>query len=904
MGKIKSIFKDMKYWYSKDENGQINDVARITFEFFVFLPLIIFEGIKVGFYDAIATTSVGFTIMVEGIGKPFFKVMSLRKQKLATGFGSATLGFNFSYVFLFFFAYFILFAILYMAAERNKNKSYNKDGDMKFGKISEFNKAMAHCNDEGEPVDPPENSYDPGNMILSKNIRYSLEPKGTNTYSCALVIGATGCGKTYTYVKPNILQMNSSYVITDPKGELTSDLGMALMRHGYNVKLFNINEPEYSCYYNPFRYIRCEADVVTAVNVFLENTKEENAGGGDPFFPLAEKNFYLGLFFYIYTVYKDNPEKQNFKTIYELYQSAEEEEVYLRPGESEPESRFDKLFRALAKKDPSNPSLGYYATFKKGSYKTRQSILTSVGVKLWFLSVGSIANMMSTDTLDLETIGDRKTALFIIIPSEKKTFKFLSAMLFTQIFETLYYVGNTLNEKSYFIQKENCVALRSEPFIAGTESETQAIENLKMKRELWRRAVIEDDNELMKTDSVLKKYFDTPNQYGFKPFPKARLVYTDPETNTKRVLEEFQSRAAAEMVYDAICNGKLIRGGKSLTNHVRFMLDEFFSLGKIQDFDLKIATFRSLRISCDIIVQSIAQLKELYEDRESKITNNCSVQILLGAASMDDCKYFSDQIGQTTVRSESVSVNHKGMLQGVDGTNLSDNAQLLIRPEKIRSLNKDRCLVLVNTKMPLWDDKYNSASHKRWYESYVSFSDEEKERTKDNQFQFRRLFFIEQKETNRIVTILKEKKPEKILQDTNKQKKQNIQGRPSFERIGVEPLTNREKLEKVHQRFLEQEQKANEQATKNNINQNIMDALSLITDSDGDVNVADLDSIMEGLGQTIIEAANRNDSGITIEKDGNKNRIVPTADNQIAKAVKAGLITTSQITTDSNDLWD
>jgi len=673
------------------------------------------------------------------------------------------------------------------------------------------------------------------------------------------------------------------------------------MRHGYNVRVFNINEPEYSCKYNPFRYIRKEEDVVTAVNVFLDNTKEQDVGGGDPFFPLAEKNFYLGLFFYIYTVYKDQPEKQTFKTLYELYQGADEQEVMLKKGEAAPESTYDKLFKELAKKDPANPALPYYATFKKGSPKTKQSILTSVGVKLWFLSVGSIANLMSGDTLELETLGDRKTALFVIIPSEKDTYKFLSAILFTQLFETLYYVGNTLNEKSFFVQKGNCVALRSEPFVAGTESETKARADLEIKRELWKRAVIEDDEELMERDPKIAKYFNTPNEMGFKPFPKARLVYTDPDTGEKRTLEEFQSKAAAEMVYDAILNGEIRRGKKSLTNHVRFMMDEFFSLGKIPGFDLKIATFRSLRISCDIIVQSITQLRELYEDREAKITNNCSVQILLGAAAMDDCQYFSDLLGQTTVRSESVSVNHKGLIQGADGTNLSDNAQMLLRPEKIRSLNKDRCLILVNTTLPLWDDKYSSVDHPRWKETYSSFNEEE---TINNQFQFRRLFYIEQDDRNRVVTVLKAAR-DGTKTDAVSKPKHTVAGQPvnapnDSKRVGVNPIAGANSAYVEEKRRQEALKKQNE--GKSVAEQTAMGVASIANEY-GEVPTSAVGLNME---QILLNAAGLDGSDkpewrvVDGDTPGTK-RIEPTKDNKLARALK---VNPNQIVSDESDILD
>ena len=766
--KIKRLPKTIAGFYKKDENGKTNKVGGICFGFACALPFVVIEGVKLGLYGKYSLEKP-IMVILNGLTMPFFKVLKMKDEAATLGFGTYNGSFNWVYLQMFVLAYGVVFASLFINADRNKDKDNKKDGDMKFGNIDEFNEDMAVCNELGEPINPPENDYNPGNMILSNRVRYALEPVNTNTYSCALVVGPTGCGKTFTYVKPNILQMNSSYIITDPKGELTSDLGSALMKNGYNIKIFNINEPEFSCKYNPFHYIRSEEDVISAVNVFLDNTKETSDGGGDPFFPLAEKNFYLALFFYIYTVYKDQPEKQTFKTIYEIYQGADEPEVQVKKGEPIPDSPFDKIFKKLAKEDPSNPSLQYYSTFKKGSNKTKQSILISVGVKLWFMSVPSIANLMSGDTLEIDKIGDRKTALFIIIPSEKKTFRFLSAMLFTQIFETLYYVGNTLNEKSFLLQEGNCIALRSEPFIAGTESERKAKEKLISLQCKYKAATIEDDNELIKTDPEIAKKFDTVDEYGIKPFPMVRLIYTDKDGKTE-ILEEFQSRKACETVLHAAIHGTIKPGIKELANHTRFMLDEFYNIGVIPDFDMKIATFRSLRISSDIIIQSIAQLRELYDDREAKITNNCSIQILLGASGPDDCQYFSDLIGQTTVKSESASINHKGIIPGVDGTNLSDNAKMLLRPEQIRTMHKDKCLIVVTTKMPLMDNKFVSTKHERWGET---FSSKDLNNTIQNRVDFRRIFRIKQEDKNKIITILPK---ENVITD-NREKKNVIKGK-------------------------------------------------------------------------------------------------------------------------------
>ncbi len=924
-GYIKKAIKTVISWYTPDENGKTNRVAQVCFGFGVLLPLVLLEGIKLGVYSKYSSQTAPVAIMAEGILIPAVKVFFFHDDLQVRGFGTQTKAFNGSFLFMFLFIFAILFAIMFIQADLYSKKSSKSKGEAKFGKWSEFNKNMAYCNEDGEPIDPPENSYEPGNMILSRHIRYSLEPQGTNTYSCALVIGATGSGKSFTYCKPNLLQMNSSYIVTDPKGELTSDVGAALMRHGYEVKVFNINEPEYSCRYNIFRYIRCEADVVAAVDVFLENTKQTDSGG-DAFFELAEKNFYLALFFYVYTVYKDQPEKQTLKTIYELYQKSDEQEIALKKGETAPLSEFDEMFTKLGKEDPSNPALPYYATFKKGSMKTKQSILISVGVKLWFMSVGTIANLLSGDDLELEKIGDRKTALFIITPSEKSTYKFLTAMLFTQLFETLYYVGNTLNEKSWLLQKENCIALRSDPFIAGTQSEKDAKDKLIKQRESYARGYIEDDEELMKTDPKVKKFFETRNEEGFLPFPRARLVTKDEETGEKKVLVEFQSRAQADMFYDAIMNGDIVRGKKELTNHVRFMLDEFFSLGKIDNFDLKIATFRSLRISCDIIVQSITQLKELYEDREAKITNNCSIQILLGAASMDDCQYFSDMAGQNTVQQESYSITRKGLTPGLDGGNLSDTDELVLRPEAIREFNKDKCLIFVNTQKPIWDMKYNSLDHPRWKETYSS---KDIEHTIQNQFQFRRLFYIKQDDKNRIVTTLKDpaaatpavgqdtvkttkkllnvikgidpdkksSEPDFFVSGDNKSKTEETQENktaapvaqtpaPEFSDkwIGVDTKPDLKDMNRKYESEMEQNR------TIEDLRDTIKNKFQGVANENGDIPVAALGS---EVASKLINMASKGD--LWKIDPGPPKEIVPTENNKLAQKIKKGFIKEEQI---------
>lgn len=725
--KTTTILKTIKGWYKTNQNGHRNEVAISIFQGVLFAPLVIFEGIKTGIYMGRSNDSAIVSIL-KGLVTPFItliKDMSAKNIQINNGFSGSrySIGFNPVPLILFLLFYSSLCVISFIYKDRNKNLSIKKDGDMEWADHDNFNDNYAYHTKDGDLKEPEETDKDPGNMILSKHIRYKLSGTPT-TYSCSLIAGAIGSGKTFTYVKPNILQMNSSYIVTDPKGELTRDCGQALMNHGYRVKVLNIDQDTmmFSCKYNPFKYIRDNESLISLVNVFLENTNPDDKAATDPFFGPAEKNFYLALFFYTYTVYKDQPEKQTFKTVYELYSMADETEQP-RPQKGQappPENEFDKKFRELSEVDPTNPALGYYNTFKNGSPKTKQSILISAGIRLWFMGSGKVANLLSADEMELETAGDRKTAIFVIMKAEDKTFNFIAAMFFTQLFNMLYYTGNIVNEKSWLLTYGNCTALRSKIFIPGTQSETQEKEKLEALRDTYLSAKIETD------EGSNDPKFNEVNEMGLSPWRETRII-----SSTGEIIQRFNSKSEAEMVLYAIKHGTIQKGTKSLTCHTRFMLDEFANIGKIPDFDKKLATFRSLRISSDIIVQSMAQLAEMYEDRQSKIISNCSITILLGCNDIEDCKWWSDQVGQTTIRSKSINIDNKGLIQGSSGGSISDNAELLMRPEAIRSMPGDQSLIIVQGQKPIKDKKYKAIDHPRWDET-------------SNKFEYERLFYIEQ----------------------------------------------------------------------------------------------------------------------------------------------------------------
>lgn len=736
--------------FKKDDDGKYNRPALVFVAAIITLPLVIIEGVKTGLYDRICVGKVGLQVLLEGLMTPFVKVISMKNN---AAFGSNVGGFNPEYLVILFLLWSFIFALSFIEAERRQRLSRIKDGDAKWADKDAFNKKFAYPQQKDGFEEPEEDSEITGNMITSQNTRYALEPKGTNTWSCNCIVGATGSGKSYHFVKPNILQMNSSFVVTDPKGELAADVGKALMNHGYDVKVFNTNpdELQYSCRYNPFAYVRTPEDVDTLIDVFLKNVKDPDAKP-DSFFDSAEKNFLGALFHFVYESYKDTePEKMTFKTVYELFLECKEVETNPRQGPA-PKSAFKEKFEALGARNPYSAAYGHFAIYDNGTAKTKQSILATVGNEFAFMNTPTVANLLSCDAsrhvktdlngkkylvddLRLDLVGDRKTAIFVIIPSVKKTYNFLAALLFSQLFTELYRVAETVNAKSWILYKGMTTAIKSRVFVPGTDDELKAKEELEQKRQLYLNAYIEEDDE--------EKL--PLNSEGVRVWPKTRIVCE--HDGEKIVLEEFTSRKQAELVLDAAKTGKIERWGKNHVCHVRFILDEFFNIGKISDFDNIIATCRSLRISTDIILQSISQLQDMYDDKEGKITSNCTNTIILGTNDGKDGEWASDLIGQTTVVSESINLDHNGM-GGASGGSLSENAQQLIRPEQVRKLDTDYCLIISSSQNPIKDKKYNSVEHPRWKETKDSHNKD----TFCNEFPYRRIFYIEQDDSNRAVT--------------------------------------------------------------------------------------------------------------------------------------------------------
>lgn len=269
------------------------------------------------------------------------------------------------------------------------------------------------------------------NMIMSQNFSRPIDAYiiGNNN---VLVIGGSGSGKSRYFVKPNLLQMNASYIITDPKGEMLNDVGKVLKDHGYRIKVFNITDMGHSNCYNPLHYIRDEAGVNMVIETLINNTTKGSGGGDNQFFVDAEKLLYSACIFYLLDFCHDDS-KKNFESILNMINSSSINEQ--DPNAKSPlDMLFDKCpYNSLARK--------FYRSFKQAAGKTLKSIIISCVTRLQYFMTPQVANLTRVDDLDLKSIGDEKTALFIITPAADRTYSFLASILYSQLFETLYFYG-------------------------------------------------------------------------------------------------------------------------------------------------------------------------------------------------------------------------------------------------------------------------------------------------------------------------------------------------------------------------------------------------------------------------------------------------------------------------------
>ena len=307
---------------------------------------------------------------------------------------------------------------LYYSSRENRRPG-EEYGSAKWGNPKELNrKYMDHRHKDA-------------NIILTQRVRLGMDGYKTQRNMNILVIGGSGSGKTRYFCKPGLYSANCSYLVTDPKGELLKAAGGLLLSLGYEVRVFNLIDPEQSDCYNPFVYVREEKDVLSLIDNLIKNTTPRNASSNDPFWEKAEVALDSALMLYL--IHEAPQDEQNFETMLYMMNFAdvrEEDEQYRSP--------LDMLFRALEEEQPAHVAVKQYKVFKQAAGKTAKSILVTAAVRLAAFNIPQYAAMTSMDEMDFGSLGERKRAIFCVIPVNDSSMNYLVGMLYTQCFQELY----------------------------------------------------------------------------------------------------------------------------------------------------------------------------------------------------------------------------------------------------------------------------------------------------------------------------------------------------------------------------------------------------------------------------------------------------------------------------------
>ncbi len=344
---------------------------------------------------------------------------------------------SFKTIFLFSIIY-IFVIVIYLSTRKNYRRR-EEHGSARWGSKRQINKKY-----QQEPIS--------NNKILTQKVSIGLNGKIHRRNLNTLIIGGSGAGKTRFYAKPNIMQCNTSFVVLDPKGEIIRDVGNLLIKNGYEVKVLDLINMERSHCYNPFVYITNDNDIQKLVTNLFKSTTPKGSSSQDPFWDNAASMLLSALMYYLW--YEAPEDEQNFDMVLELLAAGdirEDEPSYLSP--------LDILFNRLEEKNPYHISLKYYREYRKSPAKTLQSIQITLAARLEKFNLESLAKLTLTDELDLPSIGEKKTALFALIPDNDTSFNFLVSILYTQLFQQLFFLADhkyngTLPVPVHFVMDE------------------------------------------------------------------------------------------------------------------------------------------------------------------------------------------------------------------------------------------------------------------------------------------------------------------------------------------------------------------------------------------------------------------------------------------------------------------
>ena len=315
-------------------------------------------------------------------------------------------------------------AVAFMASGRNYRRR-EEHGSARWGNAGEINRKYAGKDREG-------------NKILTQNVSIGLDGRQHRRNLNVMVCGGSGAGKTRYYAKPNVMQANCSLVILDPKGEILRDTGALLTAKGYTVKVIDLVQMEKSHCYNPFVYLRTDNDIQRLVTNIFKNTTPKGSQSRDPFWDQAAMMLLLALVFYLF--YEAPPEEQNFPMIMEMIRAGE-----VREDNEDYTSPLDVLFAKLEGRNAEHVALKYYRSYRSGSAKTLKSIQITLLSRLEKFNLESLSGITQTDELELSLLGEEKRAIFAVIPDNDSSFNFIIGMLYTQLFQQLYYQADIMH---------------------------------------------------------------------------------------------------------------------------------------------------------------------------------------------------------------------------------------------------------------------------------------------------------------------------------------------------------------------------------------------------------------------------------------------------------------------------
>ena len=517
---------------------------------------------------------------------------------------------------------------------------------------------------------------DPGNdghynAIFTKNVFLGLDGDKTYRNSNAVIVGGPGSGKSRFFCFPNGLQMNGSYIFTDPKGELLEKLGVLYEDNGYEVKVFNLKNMAKSLTYNPFVYIKNDDDVMVMIDCLVQNLTKSK-GGGDPFWEESMKLLISSVVYYLREV--EPPEKQNFTQL--LYMVALASEGKDGSGGTE----FAQRFARLKELNPKSMAVKTYQKLCIAPEKTMQSIFISVTSKLQMFDTDGVANLTSTDEMHLEEIGRKRQALFIITPVANDTYNFIAATLYTQLFQRMYHDAEDVYNKAWLLRDERDVFL---------------IDKDKERIEKKAKALL---------SATIKKN-DTTGRYE---------IYDEKEFGALETFRtEYNAKWWLERARKAVGN-KLVKCGEYMPYYVRMVLDEFPNIGTIPGFLRILATVRSYHISCLVIVQHIEQISSMYNSKEDMNTliGQCDSFLYLGSNEKTMIEYMVGALGKTTKISRSRSLNGKG-----DSESRQVVTTDLMPYDQMRELDGLKCIYMLKGVKPFIDDKYDVTEHPNYKKS-------------------------------------------------------------------------------------------------------------------------------------------------------------------------------------------